>query len=329
MQPDPELRQNNTSVVHYDLVHEINNKGALLEFIQECEKEAALRQDHSSTLDGPWSCLHLEGGRDSIDGNSPVDALVSLVRREVRCAIEQEFITLRRSSLEMHSALGLGEVLINDDCPGGSTMRSEAEPSTSASSCAEMPIAPHKEALASALAKELLHDVEVQLAEQKHILAGLQEVLSRQALQWEMVWKEEAELRAEGDQQTQSQILARLGSRLDSLEAHVKQVTTSVGSLARLQVELGSEAKVRQEADGRLQIFLKDLRGHFVSEVEDLRDKHQKLDATVEGVRGLVSGMVDFLDLRNHPCEHGGCVTGPDELEASFLDKAGCGSCPM
>jgi len=146
---------------------------------------------------------------------------------------------------------------------------------------------------------------------------ALRAIFSQQASRWDRVWKEQAELRAEGDQEVE----ARLSNRIVALEVQVAQVHASVSSLARLQLELGAEAKLRQEADIRLQGFLKDFREHVVGEIEDLWANHRKMTGSFESMRGLVTKVIALVELQGPPPR--GCqAVGPDELEISFGDGA-------
>jgi len=171
-----------------------------------------------------------------------------------------------------------------------------------------------------------------ELEELRHALAGLREALDR-------TWKTEAELRAEGDQEVEARLAEQLGGgrggeqRLEGLEETLAQVSSSVGSLARLQVELGSEAKLRQEADGRLQVFLKDFRAHVVGELEEMWAKHQQMTVGVEAVRSFVVQALSTAAAEASAAAPGDFVsprliTGPDELEVSFAGEMAWGGSP-
>merc|ERR1712039_193697 len=116
-----------------------------------------------------------------------------------------------------------------------------------------------------------------------------QEALTSQASLWDRTWKSEAELRAEGDQEVEARFAERFAARLDHVESQLAQVNASVGSLARLQVELGSEAKLRQDADGKLQAFLLEFRTHVVGEVEEIRTKQRQLTTCLDHAGSTLS----------------------------------------
>lgn len=162
------------------------------------------------------------------------------------------------------------------------------------------------------------------MTEHRQVVADLRDTLVMHMEHWDQTWKGEAELRAEGDQEVENRLKACFVSKLEVTEAQLSQVSSSVGSLARLQVELGSEAKIRQDADGKLQSFLKDFRAHVVNEVEEMWTRHTQLSVGVEGIRSLMSQIVELVELRT-----GGPsitiegalasprIVGPDELEVA------------
>lgn len=248
---------------------------ALLDLIEECERETVVRSSPPASLDLlagelPPPAKAAEGGRVA------VEALVALVRREVREAVAVELQQLRAPS------------------------------SPSSSSAAAAAVAPPGAAVAQESGEAALLDV---VAAQRRAIASLQADLACHAEHWDRTWKEQAELRAEGDQEVEARLGRRLGDRVGVAEAQLAQVSASVGSLARLQVELGSEAKIRQEADGRLQMFLRDFREHVVGEVEELWAKHRQLSVGVEGMRTLLGQQAEAFG--RPPSAR---VAGPDEL---------------
>lgn len=266
--------------------------GALADFLQECEAEEGRRCEPEELGEGA-----------SLEAPSAAEALIALVRREVRTAVDQELAALRE-----------GRRQGQEHCESEALCSERVAPSTAASSCGSP--SPHPQRFFEKLAAEMLtaqrevftrtleeasserlREAEAQLEALKSGLGRLDEGLSRQVEQWDSAWKSEAELRAEGDQEVEASTVALVSGRLEALEAQLGQVSASVGSLARLQVELGAEAKLRQEADGRLQVFLRDFRGHVVSEIEEIWANHRQLGASVEGVRGLVSKVVELVEL--------------------------------
>jgi len=357
---------------------------ALLDLIEECEQEEARQRAHPAPVEEEATA---ETSAEA--STKAVEALVTLVRREVRVAVDREFLALtgrqpapsqaplevkapqphqlpllpcRRSGSSTDSgsgrpvAMAPSEECFDRSAPvSGERCGSEwqaVSSSTSASSCPGSPLPRERrnpEAGPGSGPADWLRGAEEQLAEHRQVLASLQEALASQALHWDGTWKSEAELRAEGDQEVEARLAQRWESRLGAVEVQVEQVQASVGSLARLQVELGAEAKLRQDADGRLQAFLRDFRGHIVSEVEELWTRQQGLSEGVESVRGLVTRALglpaDTSEGKGDECLASGCgghahlrgggkaaphvdasaeapptgrVTGPDELE-------GCG----
>lgn len=176
-----------------------------------------------------------------------------------------------------------------------------------------------------------LHGVEAQLAEFQHALSRLQDGLCWYADQWDQTWKTEAELRAEGDQEVEKLLSRAIENQMDAAEQKISQVSTSLESLAGLQMKLGSEAKIRQEADGRLQMFLRDFRGHVVGEVEELWTRHRQLSAGVDLLRGLVGQVVELVEMRTSSQSEGqkdqqiplsARVNGSDELASLSVPTA-------
>merc|ERR1712096_98086 len=93
----------------------------------------------------------------------------------------------------------------------------------------------------------------------------------------------------------------RLVNRMADLEAQLVQVNASVGVLAQLQLELGAEAKLRQETDVRLQDVLKSLREQMVGEVEHLWEKHHELCSSYQVIREMVKKVVSLIELKGRP----------------------------
>ena len=77
--------------------------------------------------------------------------------------------------------------------------------------------------------------VEAQLLEHRRGLAALQELLSWHADRWDKTWKEEAEFRAEGDQEVESRLCGRLDTRINAVDVKVEQASSCVwaGSIWR------------------------------------------------------------------------------------------------
>lgn len=322
--------------------------GGLFDFLEECELEEQRRGVPATPP--PQEKFKSAEARPNLE----VEALVALVRREVRAevtaaladfpgtigSLTAQALPSTEDGRAEEAALDRRQASPRSDGPLQSEL---AMPSTAASSrCGEachspgapplkqqeiydvsaldvQDLARSAEALAS-LARQTREAQDAQLGEQQREIKGLQETISLQVSHWDRNWKMEAELRAEGDQEVEARLQghmeARMEARLEALEQQLAQVSASVGSLARLQVELGSEAKVRQEADGRLQAFLKEFRGHIVGEIEEMRAKHQTVSNNVEGVRGLVGRVVELVEMRC-PLPASARVAGPDELEGS------------
>lgn len=383
--------------------------GGLLDLFEECQREEAARHGSGDAVfRGLLAAANVAADEEreryasheatgSANSSRVVEALLGLVRREVRAVVDCELTALRSSSSAPSAAPRLchfggdrgprsaaASSLGATDLPPGHSLEDErlcsiserAAPSTSASSCVGSPLCRPKHSLCGACGNVAHHGfpkataaacmsacgdgaaataaaaaaaaeakaaaaeaaaeaatAREELEELRHALAGLREALDR-------TWKTEAELRAEGDQEVEARLAEQLGGggggggqRLEGLEEKLAQVSSSVGSLARLQVELGSEAKLRQEADGRLQVFLKDFRAHVVGELEEMWAKHQQMTAGVEAVRSFVVQALSTAAAEASAAAPGDFVsprliTGPDELEVSFAGEMAWGGSP-
>mmetsp|Transcript_3640 Transcript_3640/g.9263 ORF Transcript_3640/g.9263 Transcript_3640/m.9263 type:complete len:406 (-) Transcript_3640:146-1363(-) len=315
---------------------EPQNVGALLELLEEVEREHGLQTQDPQPSIGTCSLGDLAmavmeerldlarlgadqnegtdcGKAGSPAGGRDVEALVALVRHEVRAAITQEFAAL------MHSHSPLHHKSLSEAGSDEKNLSERALASTAASSCAAASSFPNTDMQvqqSSSDAGKLGEDsaivasvewhgyagagLEAQVMEQSRAIASLQDNLFWHADRWDCTWKSEAELRAEGDQEVEKRICGRLEARLEAVESQLVQLTSSVGSIAHLQVELGTEAKIRQDADGKLQAFLRDFRAHVASEVEEMWSKNHQLSTSLEGVRSLMGQLVELVDLRCH-----------------------------
>lgn len=308
--------------------------GALLDLIQECEQEEArCRQNGVHDL--------VINEIDSAMNARMLESLISLVRREVREVVDREVSAMRRAlpTTQDHGSHGFtlrpeerlaGGSASRSGCASGAPSSSETLPSTSDSSRTLPSISDssrtgsprsmkHQDREDSDCISERLKAAEARISEHRQSLTSLREALTSQAGHWDQTWKGEAELRAEGDQEVEARFAERFGARLDNVETQVAQVNASVGSLARLQVELGSEAKLRQDADGRLQVFLMEFRAHVVAEVEEMRTRQRQMTDSLAAMEQI--GVSRLATNGFTICPKSGRVTSPDELEVTFGDS--------
>jgi len=226
-----------------------------------------------------------------------------MVRREARAAASREMASLLKR-LESHKEPSVKELLQRDSsgCQEPQQSRLDVVESSPSKNTATEPF---------------VHGLEGKLSQQKRSLQGLKATVAQCQDRWDAIWKQEAELRAEGDADVQ----ARIAQRFETLEAQVSFLQESLSAVMNVQLELGTEARLRQESDAHLQTFLLDFRQHVVGEIDDLSAGHRQVTSSLEGVRGLVGKVVALVELQSEQGAH--CrVTGPDELaEVSFSNS--------
>eukprot|EP00927_Polykrikos_kofoidii_P068200 TRINITY_DN63568_c0_g1_i1.p1 TRINITY_DN63568_c0_g1~~TRINITY_DN63568_c0_g1_i1.p1 ORF type:complete len:403 (+),score=76.20 TRINITY_DN63568_c0_g1_i1:80-1288(+) len=286
-----------TSGVDVPVAEVESTKGKLAfweDLIEDCEREEESRECIDTAPVESASVKDGDSERDTTTSPA-VEALVALVRREVRAAVDLELASLMRGQLfrrQDHSTSAR-----QNDHVGGNSGSEKAAASTAASSCAGVP-APGASSCMTAT------DVSYQdlgglsacagaglplVEEHRRAIISLHEDLAWHVDNWDRVWKGEAELRAEGDQEVERRMCRSLESNIQTISSEVQQVNASVVSLARLQAELSNETRSRQEADVKLQAFLREFRDQIIGEIEEMRTRHCQLSNIVEGVRGMVS----------------------------------------
>lgn len=258
----------------------------------------SFRQQLDGFIDFPMiaEAKAISGSAQDDGSNSAraVSALLALIRKEVRAAVEQEFTALRTSLPTTPLAHeGDGAWAQSSELKDLSTCTFSGAGSGATSPHSMMAATKAEQSFSNGNAN--LAPVSITDAPNSAAVYLVTEELCRQSEYWERAWKHEAELRAEGDQEVESRILARLEPQFGQLEARMEQIEGSVKSLAKLQMDFGEEAKLRQDVDGRLQTFLRDFRHHIVGEIEDVWAKHQQLCAAVEGMRELMGQIVSMV----------------------------------
>lgn len=277
---------------------------ALSDLIAECELEEVRRQEPTPIAANASSYHVIDTDLANLHGK---DALVKIIRQEVHDAIVKEFsLFCQVDDVQVGSCPSSTRASsVIDDSPDGFEMNRERK-------------VPDQ---ILQLTSNLVAGVrETQLAEHMQMLESLRETINAQMENLDRTWKEEAELRAEGDQEVEKCLLGQMEARINTIEAHMSQVSSSVGSLARLQVELRSEAKLRQDADGHIQAFFKEFREHVVKEIQDVWTKYQEMNTNVDHIHRLIGKVVELVEI------HGQTPPMDQNLQTSSLEvKANSG----
>lgn len=274
---------------------------ALSDFIEECRREEAKRGGRVSSPDTATRVagkLLAAAGDDGLaESTRAVEALVDLVRREVRAAVEAElsnawhsrdfrdFSTAPCDSKSCaHSDRATISTVSPSSCEGSPRGRQHGAVSgqqKSPSSLLHDPDGMAATVMASAAQQQLL--------EQRCTLAGLQETLLLQKRSWEQTWRTEAELRVGGDQDVEERLTKRLEGRLDSVEEKLTKIHTTLGSFVKFQAEIGSEAEQRRERDTIIQAFLHEFRDHIGRMLDEMWAQQKQMGANVESVHSFIA----------------------------------------
>lgn len=282
--------------------------GALSDLIAECVREEQHR----------WVTAAEVARRTTSPSSSPqrgsqsrtAEALVMMVRREARAAASREMASLLKRLESRKEPSDVKELLQSESSGCQEPQQSKIDVPLESSPCKNV-----------ATEAAFVHGLEGKLSQHKRSLNGLKATVSQCQERWDAIWKQEAELRAEGDAEVQ----ARIVERFETLEAQVGLLQESLSSVMNVQLDLGAEAQLRQDSDAHLQTFLRDFREHVVGEIEELSTGHRQVVSSLEGVRGLVAKVVALVELQSEQGAH--CrVTGPDELaEVSFRQQEAFG----
>eukprot|EP00927_Polykrikos_kofoidii_P051012 TRINITY_DN4482_c0_g1_i1.p1 TRINITY_DN4482_c0_g1~~TRINITY_DN4482_c0_g1_i1.p1 ORF type:complete len:572 (+),score=110.22 TRINITY_DN4482_c0_g1_i1:113-1828(+) len=136
--------------------------------------------------------------------------------------------------------------------------------------------------------------------------ATLQAALDKYADRWERAWREEAEARLQGDNDTTQrlEVMVRAGeAQSRALEASLRRtaseaqrrVAASERGVGELRAQAELEASARQESDERLAAELLRLRNDLQSEVGAQSNTNQQLASGFEHLRSLTSQVINLL----------------------------------